>query len=272
MIATTARERKRIPLKEMLRWAYNRQQVDSLTGKTLDNAKDELFPFTPGYSADGTAQILARGELGTAIDCAGSNRFARNDVHPDAEALHDIVLELGPIDARLVVDFGHTGRFPEPMTAIPRPRPFMQHVISGGGGDARRRREVPGLAKRLGRDLAADAIESWEAQPGDKRPMPPDRCGYGMVQGHRELISIAVAEIIRERVPQYIYAGRGKMKLSHYDEVITEVEYCPLEWWPDLAYVAAVNGIAEHWDRVIVKLLERLSGARFVEHEIEEML
>ena len=262
---------KRLSLSEMLRWAYNRQQVDSLTGKTLDRAEDELFAFTPGYSSDGTVAIMARGELGSAIDCAGSNRFARNDVHPDAEALHDCVLELGPIDARLVVEFGHTGRFPEPTVATPRPRPFLQNIMSGGGGDGRRRREQRGLAKVKGEDLAPGAIEAWEARDGDPHPLPPDRCGRGVVDGAVTLFAIAVAEIIREKVPVYIHAGRGKMKLSHYEERVDVVEYCPIEWWPDLAWVEAVNGIAEHWQRVLAKLKARLREVIFRDHELVDL-
>ncbi len=264
-------EIKRVTLKEMLRWAYNRQQVDSLTGKTLDAAKDELLPFVPLRSSDGAAAILARSKLGAAIDCSGSNRFARNEVHPDAEALHDAVLSLGAIDARLVVEFGHTGRFPEPTAAIARPRPFIQAIESGGGGTTARQRERPARAHANGSALAVGQIESWAVEGEAPAPRPRDRCGRGVFQGEVTFFSVAVAETIRERVPIFVGAGRGKMKLSHYEETVTEVEYCPIDWWPDLAWVQAVNGIAEHWERVLAKLRHELAPVEFRNHVIADL-
>jgi hypothetical protein len=175
----------------------------------------------------------------------------------------------------LVVEFGHTGRFPEPTVAVPRPRPFMPNMASGGGSSVRRRHEIAGLAKANGATLETGAIEAWSAGANEQRPMPPDRpgerCGRGVVNGEVTFISIATAEIIRERVPVFIGAGRGKMKLSHYEEIVTPVEYCPVEWWPDLAWVAAVNGIAEHWERVMAKLKGSLRAIIFTEHELVDL-
>lgn len=115
-------EKKRVSLKEMLRWAYNRQQVDILTGKTLD--PEEAVIIERG--SDSCERVARSGVLGIVAD-GGRNRFIRNEVHPDAEALHDKVIELKPIDARLVVQFGHTGWFPEPMVSEPRPVPMSGH-------------------------------------------------------------------------------------------------------------------------------------------------
>lgn len=106
-----------ISLKEFLRWAYNRQQVDTLTGKLIDGDQQA---FTVGEGSEIVSRFSA---LGTHIDNGGSTRFARNDVHPDAELLHDRVLELGAIDARLVIQFGHTGWFPEPQAPSCFPAP-----------------------------------------------------------------------------------------------------------------------------------------------------
>lgn len=211
--------RKRVTLKEMLRWAYNRQQVDSLTGKMIDG---DQVAFLPGFDG-GVAPGTAFNALGTRVDCAGSNRFARNEVHPDAEKLHDLVLGLGAIDARLVIQFGHTGAHPETQESIPRPLPVL---------------------------------------------MRGDRIGQGVWRGEATRYRIDVAEVMIERRPVYIDHGRKGVKLSHYETTRTEVEFCPIEWWPDPAWVAAVNGVAEYWQRVTAKLKAAIGGVEFADHEV----
>jgi hypothetical protein len=209
---------KRVSLKEMLRWAYNRQQVDTLSGKLIEGDQQA---FTIGEYGIGIAAAFSA--LGTRVDSAGSTRFAKNDVHPDAELLHDRVIELGPIDARLVVQFGHTGTFPEPMVSVARPRPLVLRT---------------------------------------------DRQGKGRWHGEGCEFRLDVAEIVF--VEKIIYGCR--------ELVPVEVEFCPIEWWPDPAYVAAVNGIADYWERTMMKLRKDIvamladpKGARFVAHEIVDL-
>lgn len=140
MHALPDRAIKRVSLKEMLRWAYNRQQVDSLTGKIIGEDQNAFSIGAVG------GDIVSRfSALGTRVDSAGSNRFAKNDVHPDAELLHDHVLELGPIDARLVIQFGHTGWFPEqelPEAHPARVVPGDRFGIGVWHGEKRRIREA----------------------------------------------------------------------------------------------------------------------------------
>jgi hypothetical protein len=116
--SAVARPHKRITLGLMLRWAYGAQQVDVLSGKLIE---DDQHAFIVGERPAGLVSNFS--VLGTRVDNSGSNRFARNDVHPDAELLHDHVLALGAIYARLVIHYGKTGMHPEPETAIARPRP-----------------------------------------------------------------------------------------------------------------------------------------------------
>lgn len=130
------RQLKRVSLKEMLRWAYNSQMVDVLSGKLID---DDQHAFVVGETASDLVSHFSN--LGTRVDNAGSNRFAKNDVHPDAELLHDKVLELGKIDARLVVQFGKTGMFPEPELPVAHPAPVMagdHYKIANWRGEQRR--------------------------------------------------------------------------------------------------------------------------------------
>lgn len=258
-IDAPARSKKRVSLKEMIRWAYGRQMVDVLTGRTLDDSPECWHSFVAGFVADSALRALRAGQLGTAVDCGGSARFARNDVHPDAEALHDSVLELGPIGARLVIEFGHKGTFPEPEEPVAHPVPFNSAVTSStrGGAPPSRRRGV--------------GIESWEWREGEGLPGAPDRCGQCTWRGEGMRYTIRLAETIVERVPIFVVVGRRRTKISHYEERRFEVEYCPLRWDPDLPWCQATAAVAEYFDAALARLLELLADVELRDHEIAEL-
>src|ERR1041385_6099578 len=104
---TPIRERKRIALEDMLRWAYSRQHVDTMTGKTVHGHDDRDDREIHETSLDGIASL--GGEVVRLSPAGGGKRTWHPglDVYPDAELLHEQVLALGPIDAELVIRFGY---------------------------------------------------------------------------------------------------------------------------------------------------------------------
>jgi hypothetical protein len=217
-VLTAPKPAKRITLGMMLRWAYNSQMVDVLSGRLIDEDQHAFVIGEPPGVASSRFSAL-----GTRVDNAGSNRFARNEIHPDAELLHDHVLALGPIYARLVIHYGKTGMHPEPETAIARPRPAS---IRG------------------------------------------DRIGQGIWRGEACRYRIEVAETIVERKEHYIERGRKGVELAYTEIIRHEVLFCPVEWWPDIAWVEATNQVAEHWDDALARLRDSLSRVDFISHEI----
>jgi hypothetical protein len=218
--SAAARAKKRITLGLMLRWAYGAPQVDVLSGKLID---DDQHAFIVGERPAGLVSNFSA--LGTRVDNSGSNRFARNDVHPDAELLHDRVLALGSIYARLVIHYGRTGMHPEPETAIARPR-------------------LPSIRG--------------------------DRIGQGVWRGEECQYRVELLETIVERKEHHIDRGRKGVELAYTEIIRHEVLFCPVEWWPDIAWVEATNQVAEHWHDALARLRDSLSGIAFRDHTIVE--
>lgn len=219
-------ERRPMMLLEALRWAYSRQMVDVVTGKRLSEGEPRE---RHGASADGIAHLLRIKALGCRVDGGRGSGGADFDCHPDAETIHDAVLSLGDINARLVVEFGYTGMHPQPSTPKAQPCPAS-----------------PGI----------------ENVVGDVREVG-DRVGHGLIDGVRTFFRIAVAEVVVTSKPVYRKVGRGKLQLSHFERTRHEVEYCPVTWWPDPVWCEAVNGIHAHWLKVLGQLSERLQDAPF---------
>jgi hypothetical protein len=221
-------------LAEALRWAYSRQMVDVVTGKRLSDGEDGE---RRAASADGIARLMRVKALGCRVDGGGGAWGASLVCHPDAERIHDAVMALGEINARLVIEFGYTGLYPEP--CVPRAEPCpaspgIEHVVDGT-------REVG------------------------------DRVGRGVFDGAVTFFRIAVAEVVIERRPVYRKVGRGKLQLSHVDERRHEVEYCPIRWWPETVWAEAVNGIHAHWQGVLATLAEKLRGVAMAGVEIVDL-
>jgi hypothetical protein len=87
-------------------------------------------------------------------------------------------------------------------------------------------------------------------------------------QGEELRYRITADETAIERRPIYHRVGRRKMSQIGEEEVRTPVEYCPIEWWPDPRYVAAVNGIAERWSEIMARLAAALIEAGLAAHEV----
>ena len=222
----------RMTLEAMLRWAYGLQMVDVMTGKTVHAHDDREMVEFHETSLDGIASLAGEARR---IKLAGAGRARWHpglDVHPDAELLHDEVLALGPIDADLVIRFGYTGTHPEPVTAQPRPAP---------------------------------ALPSVEVIEGGKRFMG-DRQGRCTFDGEIVLYRIAVSEVVYESRDVYRAGGKRGFKFSHTEIIRTEVEYCPVFWWPDPVWVQAVNGIHQRWIEIMNRLRVAVSRVTFKNH------
>jgi hypothetical protein len=79
-----------------------------------------------------------------------------------------------------------------------------------------------------------------------------------------------VAETIVERKEHYIERGRKGVELAYTEIIRHEVLFCPVEWWPDVAWVQATNQVAEHWNDALARLRDSLSGIAFRDHLIVE--
>jgi len=251
------RARKPVSIKELLRWTYGRQLADLFSIHTLDE-KSEPRGTLPGFLS-WAQRFRTLAELGAAVDCSSSSRFARGDLHPDAELVHGAVLERGPIYARLLIEFGRTGILPEREIPIARPVPFERAIETGTRGG-----RPP--ARRKG-----EGIESWEWQEGEGKPAPQDRCGQCDWRDEGMLYTIRVAETIIERVPVFVIVGRRRTKISHYETKRVDVEYCPIDWNPDLAWSAATAAVADHFDAALEALRARLAELEFRDHELVDV-
>ena len=212
-------------LKELIRWAYALQLVH-----LRDVAPDRDRKHLTGTVCDSAHRVAARADMGVGY---GTLPAIALSFHVDAEAVHDAVLALGPIDSRLVIEYGCTGQHPEPMVSVPRPQPFLPNIGS-----------------------------QWE------RPEVYERTGQGDWRGEEMRYRITADETVVERRPIYHRVGRRKMSQIGEEEVRTPVEYCPIYWWPDPRYVEAVNGIAERWGGIMERLGEALAEVGLAAHEI----
>lgn len=135
--------RKAVTLEAFVRWSYGAQLVDKITGRSLFEA-ERRADNAQGYGAipirhtqDGTMSVARNAALGTAIDHPRGAILAQ-DCHPDAEALHDLVLAMPWHQAGLIVQFGRTGIMPEIPAMAPRPkavtefdgRRFVPRIVS----------------------------------------------------------------------------------------------------------------------------------------------
>ena len=123
--------KKAVTLEAFIKWSYGLQLVDRLTGKSLYEA-ERRADNASGYGAqpirhtqDGTMAVARNAALGTAIDSA-RGPVLMQDCHPDAEALHDLVLAMPWHQAGLIVQYGRTGIEPEIPAGAPRPKALTE--------------------------------------------------------------------------------------------------------------------------------------------------
>jgi hypothetical protein len=211
--------KKRMSLKEALRWSYSRQLVH-----LRDEGADPRAALTRRMS-DSVVRVMARAETGIGL---GTLPPVPLSFHPDAEAIHNAVLALGPIYSRLVIEFGCTGVHPEPCEPVFMPQEFLPNVGS-----------------------------QWERE------------SQGVWRGEHRKFRITADETVVDEVPLYRSAGRrGGVKVVGWETRRLPVEYCPVVVVPDPAWCAAVNGIAEHWERALTLLRCELEKVQLRDHEI----
>ena len=113
-LVTPLRPRESATLVALMTWTYRKQRADEMTGKALVGERSTpALPPPPAWSLDGCYRMEAISRLGCKVDGGGWQRPA---VHPDAEALHDCVVELSRTDwigARLVQRYGRLGVMPD---------------------------------------------------------------------------------------------------------------------------------------------------------------
>lgn len=147
--------KKAVTLEAFLRWCYGAQLADRITGRSLFEAErraDNAGGYAPApsrHTQDGSLSVARHAALGTAID-GGRGATVMQDCHPDAEALHDLVLARPWHQAGLIVQFGRTGLAPEIPVGEPRPRPLLE--FDG-------RRFVPRIVSRY--NFQASSTLTW---------------------------------------------------------------------------------------------------------------
>ncbi len=106
-----------IDVEELVRWTYQVQRADMIVGAGVELYESEALVDGVGGvfggGGDSCTRIRSAGILGCKVDGGG---FNRGDLHPDAEAVHDAVMEM-VLNARsaglLVLQFGVAGLHPD---------------------------------------------------------------------------------------------------------------------------------------------------------------
>ena len=162
--------------------------------------------------------------------------FTRVPVHYDAAMLHAAVMDLGFLRANLIVQHAAAGNRPEISLAVPRAYPvppdrsYMRSV------------EVNLLAERA----------SWSTIDGR-------RVDYLI----REREKVVVSELREARVRR-----STKRRRMEAVEKTLPVEFCPIDWDPDPAYVDLCNAVYREWVDALLQLYMRLDDVRLRRHQL----
>jgi hypothetical protein len=111
------RVRETTTLVALLVWTYQRQKADLMSGKGLwtseAKALDAEAEAPQHWSGCGCAQLAAVAALGARIEAGG---WQRPTLHPDADLVHDLVVEISKTDwagAMLLRRYARHGAMPE---------------------------------------------------------------------------------------------------------------------------------------------------------------
>ena len=120
--------REETTVAELVSWTYRRQKADLITAKPLHLPAAETGTGAPRSSSrDGCVALARAAALGGIIPTTA--QFQRPTLHPDAEAVHDLVVELSrtdPLGAMLLLRHGKSGEPPEIDAEPPRPEPVTR--------------------------------------------------------------------------------------------------------------------------------------------------
>jgi len=114
--------RKSIDIERLLVWTYQDQAADAV-------ARRGGMYILAGHR-DSVAAVAARGALGCRIQGGGPFGYSANDLHPDAETVHDTVKGLPADRIGLVISHAKGGTRPDWM---PDARPKAVPVLRGNG-------------------------------------------------------------------------------------------------------------------------------------------
>jgi hypothetical protein len=115
---------------ELLTWVYRSQKADLMSGRDLfraDGKPAEATVVPPAWSRDGCAALRRHATLGAIIP--GTAHLQSYALHPDAEKVHDLVVELSrhdPLGASLLRQHGRHGDTPDICDVIPHPEPVRR--------------------------------------------------------------------------------------------------------------------------------------------------
>jgi hypothetical protein len=109
-----------VDVEEILRWTYQDQAADTVTARVVSG-------LYPAGCRSNLLTVQRNGQLGTQIDCSGNDWQGGNDLHPDAETVHDAVCCLSPLEIGLVIHHAKTAGRPDCMAGkTPRPVPVLR--------------------------------------------------------------------------------------------------------------------------------------------------
>lgn len=115
---------------DLITWVYRSQKADLMSGKDLfvPQQPSSETKAAPGRSS--LADVLEAGRLGAVI--RGTAARQRSLLHPDAEAIHDRVVEMSRADwlgPSLLLRCGRAGAVPDYADEVPQPLPV--HRMKG---------------------------------------------------------------------------------------------------------------------------------------------
>jgi len=115
---------------DLLTWVYRSQKADLMSGKELHLADGTVVKDAAPAAAtsrDGCAALRRQAVVGAIIP--GTAHLQRYALHPDAEAVHDLVVELSrrdPLGAALLRQHGRYGDIPDTCDIVPQPEPVRR--------------------------------------------------------------------------------------------------------------------------------------------------
>ncbi len=150
----------------LLTWVYRDQKADVMSGLDLhgpDGAGPAAAHSHAPWPPDCCAVLARTARLGGRI--RGTGHLQRPALHPDAEAVHDLVVALSandPAGARLLRDYGRLGEIPDPCDTWPEAFP-PPHYGPGPDGDAEAWAEYRAWRAALARVAAAlPPLRRWQ--------------------------------------------------------------------------------------------------------------
>lgn len=157
----------------------------------------------------------------------------RKTVHGDAATLHALVLDMPQRDAELIAFHAARETQPEPPMVMPEPFPTTPDRSS--------------------------------TEPLQRRT----RWGQSEVHGKQEdYLIIITDEIVYEERPIWAHFGRKGVRQVGKRRVRVPVEYCPVTWLPDIAWVESEAAVHRDWFLAMNALYDRIDHSMFRDHAV----